>query len=303
MIEPTRWGRRWALMKKYKAAYGLMAPFMLIFLTFTVIPVVISIVLSFTRYSVLQAPVFVGFANYRNLFVNDEVFAIAVKNTLIFALITGPIGYAISFFASWAINDLNRYLKGVLTFIFYVPTISGTVYIIWSIIFSGDMYGFVNSIMMNVGLISEPIQWFTTDKYVLPLIIAVQLWMSMGIGFLAMRAGASTVDVQFYEAAAIDGVKNRLQEVFYITIPLMAPHLMTAAVLQITAMFANTSVSMNLAGFPSTNYSGHLIMTHMLDYSVYRVERGYACTIAVLLFTFMILINRFVLRGLRKVGE
>jgi multiple sugar transport system permease protein len=252
---------------------------------------------------VLQAPVFVGFANYRNLFVNDEVFAIAVKNTLIFALITGPIGYAISFFASWAINDLNRYLKGVLTFIFYVPTISGTVYIIWSIIFSGDMYGFVNSIMMNVGLISEPIQWFTTDKYVLPLIIAVQLWMSMGIGFLAMRAGASTVDVQFYEAAAIDGVKNRLQEVFYITIPLMAPHLMTAAVLQITAMFANTSVSMNLAGFPSTNYSGHLIMTHMLDYSVYRVERGYACTIAVLLFTFMILINRFVLRSLRKVGE
>jgi multiple sugar transport system permease protein len=157
--------------------------------------------------------------------------------------------------------------------------------------------------MMNVGLISEPIQWFTTDKYVLPLIIAVQLWMSMGIGFLAMRAGASTVDVQFYEAAAIDGVKNRLQEVFYITIPLMAPHLMTAAVLQITAMFANTSVSMNLAGFPSTNYSGHLIMTHMLDYSVYRVERGYACTIAVLLFTFMILINRFVLRSLRKVGE
>jgi multiple sugar transport system permease protein len=303
MIEPTGWGRRWALMKKYKAAYGLMAPFMLIFLTFTVIPVVISIVLSFTRYSVLQAPVFVGFANYRNLFVNDEVFAIAVKNTLIFALITGPIGYAISFFASWAINDLNRYLKGVLTFIFYVPTISGTVYIIWSIIFSGDMYGFVNSIMMNVGLISEPIQWFTTDKYVLPLIIAVQLWMSMGIGFLAMRAGASTVDVQFYEAAAIDGVKNRLQEVFYITIPLMAPHLMTAAVLQITAMFANTSVSMNLAGFPSTNYSGHLIMTHMLDYSVYRVERGYACTIAVLLFTFMILINRFVLRSLRKVGE
>ena len=231
------------------------------------------------------------------------MFSIAVKNTLIFALVTGPIGYVLSFFASWAINDFNRYIKGILTFIFYIPTISGTVYTIWGILFSGDMYGYVNSALMSLGIISEPVQWFTTDTYVLPLIIIVQLWMSMGTGFLAMRAGTATVDPQYYEAAAIDGVKNRVQEVFYITIPLMAPHLMTAAVLQISAMFANTTVSMNLAGFPSTNYSGHLIMTHMLDYSTYRVERGYACAIAVLLFIFMITINQVILRALRKVGS
>jgi len=145
MKEPNKFQRNWALIKKYKTAYALMAPFMIIFLTFTVLPVFISIALSFTRYSVLQAPVFIGFANYRNLFVNDEVFSFAVKNTVIFALVTGPIGYALSFFASWAINDLNKYLKGILTFIFYVPTISGTVYTIWGIIFSGDMYGFINS--------------------------------------------------------------------------------------------------------------------------------------------------------------
>lgn len=262
-------------MKQYKAGYALMAPFLIIFFTFTVLPVFISIVLSFTHYNVLQAPEFIGFENYRKLLVDDEVFSIAVKNTLIFALVTGPIGYVLSFFASWAINDFNRYIKGILTFIFYIPTISGTVYTIWGILFSGDMYGYVNSALMSLGIISEPVQWFTTDTYVLPLIIIVQLWMSMGTGFLAMRAGTATVDPQYYEAAAIDGVKNRVQEVFYITIPLMAPHLMTAAVLQISAMFANTTVSMNLAGFPSTNYSGHLIMTHMLDYSTYRVERGY----------------------------
>ncbi len=290
-------------MKQYKAGYALMAPFLIIFFTFTVLPVFISIVLSFTHYNVLQAPEFIGFDNYRKLLVDDEVFSIAVKNTLIFALVTGPIGYVLSFFASWAINDFNRYIKGILTFIFYVPTISGTVYTIWGILFSGDMYGYVNSALMSLGIISEPIQWFTTDTYVLPLIIIVQLWMSMGTGFLAMRAGTATVDPQYYEAAAIDGVKNRVQEVFYITIPLMAPHLMTAAVLQISAMFANTTVSMNLAGFPSTNYSGHLIMTHMLDYSTYRVERGYACAIAVLLFIFMITINQVILRALRKVGS
>ena len=165
MKEPGRFQRNWALMKQYRGAYALMAPFMAIFLTFTVLPVFISIVLSFTRYSVLQAPVFIGFANYRNLFVNDAVFSFAVKNTIIFALVTGPIGYALSFFASWAINDFNKYLKGILTFIFYVPTISGTVYTIWGIIFSGDMYGFINSALMRFGIITEPIQWFTTDTY------------------------------------------------------------------------------------------------------------------------------------------
>lgn len=303
MSKNSNWHQKWALMKQYKAGYALMAPFLIIFFTFTVLPVFVSIVLSFTHYNVLQAPEFIGFENYRKLLVDDEVFSIAVKNTLIFALVTGPIGYALSFFASWAINDFNRYLKGILTFIFYVPTISGTVYTIWGILFSGDMYGYVNSVLMSLGIISEPIQWFTTDTYVLPLIIIVQLWMSMGTGFLAMRAGTATVDPQYYEAAAIDGVKNRVQEVFYITIPLMAPHLMTAAVLQISAMFANTTVSMNLAGFPSTNYSGHLVMTHMLDYSTYRVERGYACTIAVLLFVFMIALNQIILRALRKVGS
>lgn len=303
MSKNSNWHQKWALMKQYKVGYALMAPFLIIFFTFTILPVFISIVLSFTHYNVLQAPEFIGFENYRKLLVDDEVFSIAVKNTLIFALITGPIGYALSFFASWAINEFNRYIKGILTFIFYVPTISGTVYTIWGILFSGDMYGYVNSALMKLGIISEPIQWFGTDTYVLPLIIIVQLWMSMGTGFLAMRAGTATVDPQYYEAAAIDGVKNRVQEVFYITIPLMAPHLMTAAVLQVTSMFANTTVSMNLAGFPSTNYSGHLIMTHMLDYSMFRVERGYACAIAVILFIFMISINQLILRALRKVGS
>lgn len=294
--------KRFLEIRRNKAAYLLMLPFMLIFFTFTVVPVLTSIILSFTQYNVLQIPKFVGWDNYRNLFINDPVFKIAVRNTIIFAFITGPVGYFLSFFASWIINDFNRHMKAVLTFIFYVPTISGTVFMIWGIIFSGDMYGYVNSFLMRFGFINEPVQWFTTDTYVLPLIILVQLWMSMGTGFLAMRAGTSTVDVQYYEAAAIDGVRNRLQEVFYITIPLMAPHLMTAAVLQITAMFSNVGASIALAGFPSTNYSGHLIMTHLMDYSSYRVERGYSCAIAVLLFAFMITVNRFILRYLRKVG-
>ena len=194
-------------------------------------------------------------------------------------------------------------IRGILTFIFYVPTISGTVYTIWSIIFSGDMYGYINSFLLKLGIIDNPIEWFSTDVFILPLIIIVQLWMSMGSGFLVMRAGTASVDQQYYEAAAIDGVKNRFQEVIYVTIPMMAPHLVTAAVLQITGMFANVGASIALAGFPSTNYAGHLIMTHLMDYSSYRVERGYASAISVVLFVLMISINSLAMKGLRKVGE
>lgn len=285
-----------------RSAYALMAPFMIIFFTFTVLPVIMTIILSFTRYNVLQDPTFVGWQNYRDLFVNDEEFAIALRNTVVFALITGPVGYFLSFFAAWIINEFRPLIRGILTFIFYVPTISGTVYTIWGIIFSGDMYGYANSFLLRLGIIDQPIEWFSTDVYILPLIIIVQLWMSMGSGFLVMRAGTASVDRQYYEAAAIDGVKNRFQEVIYVTIPMMAPHLITAAVLQITGMFANVGASIALAGFPSTNYAGHLIMTHLMDYSSYRVERGYASAISVVLFVLMITINTLAVRGLRKVG-
>ncbi|MBQ2939150.1 MAG: sugar ABC transporter permease [Clostridia bacterium] len=286
-----------------RSGYVLMAPFMIIFFAFTVIPVLMTIALSFTEYNILQAPVFVGWKNYRDLFVNDAEFLIALRNTVVFALITGPVGYFLSFFAAWIINEFRPIIRGILTFIFYVPTISGTVYTIWSIIFSSDMYGYANSFLMRLGIIDNPIEWFSTDVYILPLIIIVQLWMSMGSGFLVMRAGTASVDQQYYEAAAIDGVRNRFQEVIYITVPMMAPHLITAAVLQITGMFSNVGASIALAGFPSTNYAGHLIMTHLMDYNAYRVERGYASAISVVLFILMVTINAISVRGLRKVGK
>ena len=292
----------WQKIWTNRSAYVLMAPFMIIFLVFTVLPVLVTIILSFTEYNILQDPQFVGWQNYRELFVNDEEFAIALRNTIVFAMITGPVGYFLSFFAAWIINEFRPIIRSILTFIFYVPTISGTVYTIWAIIFSGDMYGYANSFLLKLGIIDTPIEWFSTDVYILPLIIIVQLWMSMGSGFLVMRAGTASVDRQFYEAAAIDGVKNRFQEVVYITIPMMAPHLITAAVLQITGMFANVGASIALAGFPSTNYAGHLIMTHLLDYRSYRVERGYASAISVVLFVLMICINSVAVKMLRKVG-
>lgn len=282
--------------------YVLLLPFMFFFFLFTVYPVVASLFVSFTEYNVLEAPRFVGLDNYRRLFLEDTVFKKALGNTIVFAVITGPIGYMISFFISWIINELGRYSKAILTFIFYIPSISGTIYTIWALIFDSDIYGYANSFLIKLGIITDPIDWLTNEKYILGIIIVVQLWMSMGTGFLAMRAGFATTEHQYYEAGAIDGIKNRWQELWYITIPMMAPHLTTAAVLQVTAMFSNATVSATLAGNPSTNYAGHLIMNHFADYSGIRLERGYASAIATILFLFIFIVNRIIMKMLRKVG-
>ena len=289
-------------MKKSWQIYVMLAPFLLIFLTFTVLPVIMTMGISFTTYNVLEKPVFVGLENYRRLFVGDAVFAKAVKNTIVFALFSGPLGYVLAFAASWCINEMGRYVKAVLTFLFYIPTISGMAYTVWKMILGSDMYSYFNSFLLNLGLIDAPIQWLNTEAYILPIVIVVQLWMSFGTGFLTMVAGFTTIDQQYYEAGAIDGIRNRFQELRYITIPLMVPHLMTSALLQITAMFSNTTATNNLVGFPSTNYAGHLIMTHLNDYANIRVERGYASAIAVVLCVLMISMNRFILNKLKKMG-
>lgn len=289
-------------LKFHLQIYGMLTPFLIILLTFTVVPVLITIGISFTTYNVLESPVFVGLENYRRLFVEDAVFAKALRNTIIFALFTGPFGYILAFAASWCINELGKYMKAFLTFVFYIPTISGMAYMVWKMILGSDMYSYLNSFLIKMGFIDQPVQWLSTEKYILPIIIIVQLWMSFGTGFLTMVAGFTTIDTQYYEAGAIDGIKNRFQELRYITVPLMIPHLMTSALLQITAMFSSTVAANNLVGFPSTNYAGHLIMTHLDDYANVRVERGYASAIAVVLFILMVSLNKFILGRMKKMG-
>lgn len=295
--------RKGFALNRESTSYFMMAPFLILFSVFTVIPVLATIVISFTNFNVLETPDFVGWQNYINLFVHDEIFMKSLSNTLIYAVITGPLGYIIAFVVAWILNEMQDLMRAVMTFIVYIPTISGTAFVVWKLIFDGDVYGYANSFLMSFGFIDEPIQWLTTEKYIMPIIIIVQLWMSMGTGFLAMRAGFSSVDKSLYEAAAVDGVKNRFQELFYITVPAMGPHLMTAAVLQISGMFANAVVSQNLVGSPSTNYAGHLIIQHLNDYSSVRYQRGYASAISVILFLMMIAMNKAVLKLLDRVGR
>ena len=290
--------------KIHRQAYILMAPYFLIFFIFVVLPVGISIVFSATSFNMLQMPRFEGWSNYTRLFWEDEIFVIALKNTLLFAVVTGPISYLMCFVFAWVINELPPKIRAFMTLVFYAPSISGGAWFIWMFIFSGNRYGYINAWLTRLGLLTgQPIQFFTDARFVLPVLMIVQLWMSLGAGFLAFIAGLQTVDKALYEAGAVDGLRNRWQELWYITLPSMKPQLMFGAVMQITTSFAMADISIQLAGFPSTNYAGHTIVTHLNDYGTIRFEMGYASAIAVLLFIMMVGTNKAVQSLLRRVGS
>lgn len=289
--------------KRNKASYLMLAPYFILFFLFTVLPVVISIGLSFTYFNMLEAPTFVGWKNYIKLFLEDDIFLISLKNTLIFAVITGPVSYILCLLFAWIINEFKGKVRALLTLIFYAPSICGNAYMVWNLILTGDRYGYLNGILLKFGFIDEAILWMKTEKYVLPVLIVVQLWLSLGTGFLSFIAGLQTVDKSLYEAAALDGIKNRWQELWYVTLPSMKPQLMFGAVMQITQSFAVADISIQLAGNPSVNYAGATVVMHLLDYGSTRFEMGYASAIATVLFLLMIGTNKLVQRILRRVGE
>ncbi len=299
----TWWEIKRQAIKANKHSYVLLAPYMLLFAMFTVLPVIMSILISFTYFNMLEFPKFIGWQNYSRLFLEDDIFLIAVKNTLLFAAITGPVSYLACFLFAWIINDLRPKMRAFMTLVFYAPSISGNVYFIWQMIFSGDRYGIINGLLIRLSIILEPIQWLKTEAYILGIIILVQLWLSLGTGFLAFIAGLQTVDKTLYEAGAVDGVKNRWQELWFITLPSMKPQLMFGAVIQLTTSFAVADVSINLAGFPSVNYAAETIVTHLIDFGTIRFEMGFASAIATVLFTIMVGSNLIIQRLLRRVGE
>ena len=300
-VSKLRW--TWQEMKNNKTAYFMLAPFMLLFIIFTVLPVVLSIFLSLTDFNMLQMPDWRGIDNYMRLFLDDEIFILAIQNTLVFAAITGPVSYILALLVAWFINELPPKIRAVVTLVFYAPSISGNAYLVWKTLFSSDSYGWANAVLIKYGIITEPILWFQDADFVMPLCIVVALWTSLGTAFLSFIAGFQTIDRSMYEAAAVDGIKNRWQELWYITLPTMRPQLMFGAVLAITNSFGFGAVVDALCGFPSVDYAAHTIMHHLSDYGGSRYEIGYASAIAVILFIIMFSSNILIKKALSKVGE
>ncbi len=289
--------------RKNKFCYLYLAPFFILFGIFVIAPVVMAIILSFTSYNLTQPPQFVGIANYTALFFSDTVFTKATVNTLTMAIVVGPFSYIGALILAWALNELSPKLRTALVFFIYAPSISGNAFIIWQLLFSGDQFGYINSLLLNWGLISEPIYFLFDTKYMMTVVIIVTMWMSMGTQFLSFVAGLQGLDHALFEAGCIDGIRNRWQELWFITLPQLKPQLMFGAVMSITGAFTVGNVGAMLCGNPSTEYAVHTLVNHMTDYATVKYEFGYACAIATLLFLAMIACNELIKLLLKNVGR
>lgn len=280
-----------------------MGPYLVTFFVFTVLPVFVSIALSFTNFNMLEAPDWVGFSNYSKLFLNDDIFTKAFQNTLILAAITGPVGYILCFAFAWLINEVPPKPRAFLTLLFYAPSLSGGFGFVWNLLFTGDANGYINAWLLDWGLVTEPIQFTVDPDWMWPICIIIILWQSLGTSFLTMIAGLQVVDKSLYEAGAVDGIKNRWQELYFITLPAMRGQLLFGAILQITGAFGIGGVISSVFGNPTQDYTLHTIMHHLDDYGGTRFEMGYASAIAVILFALSYISNQVVRYVINKIGK
>lgn len=278
-----------------KNGYLFVLPYALVFFVFILVPVLLAFVLSFTNFNAIEFPSWVGFLNYITVLTNDETFMQHIlPNTVTYALIVGVGGYLLSFILAWALCNLPKWLRTIFALVLYSPSMTAGVAmtVVWKVIFSGDQTGLLNSWLMSLGVITQPIIWLIDQRYLLPIVIIIGLWSSMGIGFLSMIAGILNTDEELYEAGAIDGVKNRFQEMIYITIPSMKPQMLFAAVMSIVNAFQAGTIYTLLTGNPSPNYASQLIVNHIEDYGFLRYEMGYAAALSVVLLLIVQLFSK-----------
>ena len=282
--------------QKEGSAYGMVSMYVILFLIFIAAPVLVAGLLSFTNFDTIQFPRFIGLKNYITLLTQDDIFMkYVLPNTLQFAAIVGPGGYVLSFLLAWILAQLPKLPRTIFALILYSPSMTSGVAmaVVWKTLFSGDQTGYLNSFLLGISIIQEPIQWLQSPQYLMVIMILVTLWSSMGVGFLAMLAGLLDVNPELYEAARIDGIKNRFQEIIYITIPSMKPQMLFGAVMALVSTFQAGAIGVTLSGSnPTPQYSGQLIVNHIEDYGFLRYEMGYAAAVSVVLLIMVLLFDR-----------
>ena len=270
-----------------KTPYLFLLPYLLLFTVFIIIPTGMAVLLSFTNYNAVQTPQFVGLTNYINLLTQDTIFLqYVLPNTLLFSIVVGVGGYVLSFMLAWSLSQLPKGPRTVLALVLYSPSMTAGVAmsVVWRTVFLGNQSGIANYALTALGIINEPILWLSNATYIMPIVIIVALWSSMGVGFLAMLAGLLNVSPELYEAGAIDGIKNRFQEVIYITIPSMKPQMLFGAVMAVTGAFQQGAIGVMLTGSnPTPQYAAQLMVNHVEDYGFARYEMGYAAAVSVAL--------------------
>lgn len=278
------------------AHWILLSPFLLLFLTLIILPILCAIGLSFTDYNGMETPDITFLDNYIRVFSKDAVFMQKIlPNTIIYAVLVGPGGFILAFFMAWLLSQLDDVPRTILAVILYLPSMTAgvTVSTVWAVIFSGDRTGYLNSLLLRLNLIQSPITWLQNEDTLMPIMIIVALWSSMGIGFLSILSGIMNVNKELYEAARLDGVKTRVQEALYVTIPSIRPQLLFGAVMAVVNAFNSAGLGVALSGSnPTPGYAGSIIVNHIDDFGFIRYEMGYAAALSVVLLLIISLASK-----------
>jgi len=283
-------------LRKNGKGYLYLAPFLVLFAIFTVIPVIMSFYMSFTTYDLINPPVYVGIDNYRELFMGDEIFLLSLQNTFVFAAVIGPVSFFSSFFFAWVISRLK--FRNAFALAFYAPSVTSSVAmsVIWLYFFSNDRMGLINNILIWIGIITRPILWLSDTRTIMLVVMIVSIWMSMGTGFLVFLAGIQTIPKEYYEAARIDGIKSGFQELRFVVWPSMKPQLLFGSITSIVNAFGIFDIAVSLCGMPSPNYAAHTIVAHLYDYAFIRFDMGYASAVATILFLITFFCGRIAMK-------
>ena len=300
MIKKNKTKLRESALREEVTSYLFLSPYLILFTTFIVIPVILALLLSFTNFDTVNFPKFIGLKNYITLLTTDNTFMqYVLPNTIKSSLIVGPVGYFMSFIMAWVLAQIPHKPRTLFALMLYSPTLTSGVAmtVIWRVLFNGDQTGYLNSLLLNIGWIQEPIQWLQSSEWLMPVMIIVSLWNSMGIGFLSMLAGILNINSEMYEAGYIDGISNRFQEIIYITIPSMKPQMLFGAVMAVINTFQTGAIGVQLSGAnPTPQYAGQMMLNHIEDYGFLRYEMGYAAAISVVLLLLIWFLSKIVFK-------
>jgi putative chitobiose transport system permease protein len=280
--------------------YLFLAPALIIIAIFWLYPVIAVVYYSFTDYSIATPPVWIGLRNFKEL-ATDTIFRQSVAHSFIYLLVT-PILIVLCIILAIVVN---RKLPGINAFraMYYIPVVSGSIAvgIAWRLML--DTNGLLNSMLMSVGILQDPIQWLAEPNYTLPIAMLLTIWMGLGYYMMIFLAGLQNIPEELYDAAVIDGC-NPIQKHFYVSIPGLRPQITLVAVISsLTALEVFNEIFVLTGGLGGILNSGVTIVFYLWRQAFRLQHAGKASAIAMVLMVITLLFSIVNIRLLERGQE
>ncbi|WP_042458913.1 carbohydrate ABC transporter permease [Neobacillus dielmonensis] len=272
-------------MYKARHAWSFLLPAGILLTTFTLLPALAALGISFTNYNVFQPVEWVGLDNFKTAF-QDEEFWSALRNTFYFWVLVTPALVVLPVFLAILVNQNLRAIK-LYRLIYYFPALVSVVItaILWNWLFASD--GIFNYLLSLVGV--NPVDWLTSRKFVMPSLAMVTIWQGLGYYMLFYLAGLQSVPTDLYEAAELDGA-NFWQKHRHITFPMLKPIIFFTAVISTMSAFKEFTLMLTMTeGGPIG--ASKTVVYMVFEKAFKELEMGYASAISFILFIIILILT------------